>query len=256
VPPRPAAALMHAAHTSSLDSGPAADRSIPLANRRNSRRRWPSRLCPVGTCRCERDETSNMGGGRRAFFPLPRADPQPPSSCTCLLHPQVHLHFTLSSPHKRHYTLLPKAIGQLAAAVPFEEVELSLTQGRWVGGGRLRPRDRVSGRLAESWLVCTILSAAPSSLRPPPPVAPAPSEPAAPPRLGRAPAAGQAERRRAPRRLFPVGARASAASALGQPQPLPLGPLLRLAQLSGPAGDDRPPGDRARGGRRQQRQWQ
>jgi len=44
----------------------------------------------------------------------------------------VHLHFTLSAPRKRHYTLLPKAIGQLAEGVPFEEVELSLTQGRWV----------------------------------------------------------------------------------------------------------------------------
>ncbi|KAI8464451.1 MAG: Gpi16 subunit, GPI transamidase component-domain-containing protein [Monoraphidium minutum] len=46
-------------------------------------------------------------------------------------HVQVHLHFTLSAPSRRHYTLLPKAVGQLAAGVPFDEVELSLTQGRW-----------------------------------------------------------------------------------------------------------------------------
>lgn len=45
---------------------------------------------------------------------------------------QAHLHFSLSSRARRHYTLLPKAIGQLAEGVPFEEVEMSLTQGRWV----------------------------------------------------------------------------------------------------------------------------
>jgi hypothetical protein len=50
--------------------------------------------------------------------------------------PQVQLQFTLSSPSRRHYSVLPKAIAQLAAGVPFEEVELSLTQGRWVGGMR------------------------------------------------------------------------------------------------------------------------
>lgn len=52
-------------------------------------------------------------------------------------HAQVHLHFTLSAPSRRHYAVLPKAIGQLAAAVPFSEVELSLTQGRWVSCGDL-----------------------------------------------------------------------------------------------------------------------
>ncbi|KIY99334.1 GPI transamidase component PIG-T [Monoraphidium neglectum] len=46
-------------------------------------------------------------------------------------HIQVQLQFTLSSPSRRHYSVLPKAIAQLAAGVPFEEVELSLTQGRW-----------------------------------------------------------------------------------------------------------------------------
>ncbi|KAF8065876.1 STP13 [Scenedesmus sp. PABB004] len=43
----------------------------------------------------------------------------------------VHLQFELSAPARRHYALFPKAVGQLVAALPFDEVELSLTQGRW-----------------------------------------------------------------------------------------------------------------------------
>jgi hypothetical protein len=47
---------------------------------------------------------------------------------------QVHFHFTQAAPLLRHYTKFPKAVGQLVSASLFDEVELSLTQGRWVGG--------------------------------------------------------------------------------------------------------------------------
>jgi hypothetical protein len=33
---------------------------------------------------------------------------------------------------RRHCTTFPKAVSQLAGAIPFQSVELSLTQGRWV----------------------------------------------------------------------------------------------------------------------------
>jgi hypothetical protein len=62
--------------------------------------------------------------------------------CAAALHPstclrlclQVHFHFTQAAPLLRHYTTFPKAVGQLVSASLFDEVELSLTQGRWVGG--------------------------------------------------------------------------------------------------------------------------
>jgi hypothetical protein len=44
----------------------------------------------------------------------------------------VHFHFTQTAPVLRHYTTFPKAVGQLVAASSFDELELSLTQGRWV----------------------------------------------------------------------------------------------------------------------------
>jgi hypothetical protein len=47
---------------------------------------------------------------------------------------QAHLHFTIAAPAARHYALLPRAVGQLAARLPFDDVELSLTQGRWHHG--------------------------------------------------------------------------------------------------------------------------
>lgn len=45
---------------------------------------------------------------------------------------QVHLRFTQESPCRQHHVLFPKAVSQLVAALPFDELELSLTQGRWV----------------------------------------------------------------------------------------------------------------------------
>uniref|UniRef100_A0A383WL46 GPI transamidase component PIG-T n=1 Tax=Tetradesmus obliquus TaxID=3088 RepID=A0A383WL46_TETOB len=43
----------------------------------------------------------------------------------------VHFQFTQTAPLLRHYTIFPKAVGQLVSASLFDEFQLSLTQGRW-----------------------------------------------------------------------------------------------------------------------------
>ncbi|WIA17204.1 hypothetical protein OEZ85_014084 [Tetradesmus obliquus] len=43
----------------------------------------------------------------------------------------VHFQFTQTTPLLRHYTIFPKAVGQLVSASLFNEFQLSLTQGRW-----------------------------------------------------------------------------------------------------------------------------
>ncbi|WIA37427.1 hypothetical protein OEZ86_014351 [Tetradesmus obliquus] len=43
----------------------------------------------------------------------------------------VHFQFTQTAPLLRHYTIFPKAVGQLVSASLFNEFQLSLTQGRW-----------------------------------------------------------------------------------------------------------------------------
>eukprot|EP00775_Hariotina_reticulata_P013318 gene13318-13447_t len=52
----------------------------------------------------------------------------------------VHLHFVSRALHRQHYNIFPKAVGQLLEAIPFEQVELSLTQGRWQHHRWRRPK--------------------------------------------------------------------------------------------------------------------
>eukprot|EP00798_Chlamydomonas_sp_ICE-L_P031198 gene31198-6345_t len=46
-------------------------------------------------------------------------------------HKMVHFHFKQSAPILRHHATFPRTISRLAAAIPFEEVQLFFTHGRW-----------------------------------------------------------------------------------------------------------------------------